>query len=553
MSYIITEFVPMRDGIKLFTKVFLPQSGKKINVVLKRNSYSSTMIPQLESLSNAGSFAIVEQDVRGSGSSEGEIYPWLQELKDGEDCLKWIIKQPWFDKRIAMIGDSYLGAVQWFAASSGIDELIAIAPGVAPCNYFDSPKYFGGEFVLQQNIKWGLGRKKANHPEKYNGIELTDDLSWHLPLNNIDCKTGIGTVDYWQDWLNHSSYDDYWEKFDLISFVEKIKAPAFIDSGWFDIYTQGALDSCSMMAERAGSERARKFTKCVIGPWAHGDDFGELPAEGDISRATHLVPLRQKFYTGLLEHPNCDPLPETARFTYFMYGSNSWRQSEVWPPRGAQDTTFYLRSNGAANTLYGDGVLSLVEPDDKSDPDVFISDPHNPVPTGGGHFICVNNGSHDQTEIEKRADVLVYTSAPLKDDLEIAGRVKVILYAASTAYDCDFTAKLLDIFPDGRAFNLADGIIRAAHRKSMSSWELLVPGEIYEYEIDLWSIANRFLEGHRIRLEIASSNFPQMARNNQTGRQPASDTELKIARQTIFHDRLRPSHLSLPVLCKVDI
>lgn len=203
---------------------------------------------------------------------------------------------------------------------------------------------------------------------------------------------------------------------------------------------------------------------------------------------------------------------------------------------------------GAANSLYGDGVLSASEAAAAEGGDVFISDPHYPVPTGGGHFIRVVNGSHDQTEIEKRADVLVYTSAPLESDLEVAGRVRVVLFAASTARDCDFTAKLVDVFPDGRAFNLADGIIRAAHRKSMAVREPLVPGKVEEYEIDLWSIANCFRKGHRIRLEIAGSNFPQMARNNQTGNDPASDTELRIARQTVFHDRTHPSRLILPVL-----
>ncbi len=548
MAHIITAMVPMRDGVKLFTTVCLPETGKKYNVVLQRNSYGSGQIPRLESWCEDGALAGVEQDVRGSGSSEGVIHPWIQELNDGEDCIKWIAEQPWFGGRIAMMGASYLGASQWFAAASGRPELVSLAPSVAPCNYFDSPKYFGGEFVLQQNILWGLERRRKNDPVRYVKAELTAELSSHLPLNDIDRKAGLDSIDYWQEWLSHSSYDDYWKQYDFRTYVEKIKAPALIDSSWFDIYTQGALDCCALMAEQAGSRPARDFTRCIIGPWSHGENFGELPVDGECPKGAFLDPLRRKFRLGLLAEPERDPLPGMARYTYFMFGRSEWRTSECWPPAGAAETAFFLDSGGAANSLYGDGVLSSTGPVAGEGCDVFISDPRNPVPTGGGHFICVVNGSHDQTEIEKRADVLVYTSVPLDEDLEVAGRVKVVLYAASTARDCDFTAKLVDVFPDGRAFNLADGIIRAAHRKSMAVRELLVPGEVEEYEIDLWSIANCFRQGHRIRLEIAGSNFPQMARNNQTGSDPASDTELKIARQTVYHDRLRPSRLILPVM-----
>ena len=550
MPCIITDFVPMRDGVKLFTKVFLPELGGKYNVLLLRNSYSSIMIPRLESLSNDNTLVVVEQDVRGSGSSEGEIDPWRQELEDGEDCLEWITRQPWFKERIVMTGVSYLGAVQWFAAASGNKALVAIEPGVAPCNYYDSPKYFGGQFVLQQNIQWGLERRKYNHPQDYAEVVLSDELSWHLPLNDIDREAGLGTVDYWQDWLNHPSYDDYWKTFDLSSYIARIKAPALIDSGWFDIYTQGSLDACSMLAERAGSDVARKFSRCVIGPWSHGENFGELPAEGDLRKASCLEPIKRKFRYGLLADPNKDPLPNMARFNYFMYGCNRWCQSDVWPPENTTETAFFLNSDGTANSLYGNGVLVRAKGSETEECDVFISNPYDPVPTGGGHFINVTGGSHDQTWIEKRSDVLVYTSGPLESNLEIAGRVKVILHAASTACDCDFTAKLVDVFPDGRAFNLADGIIRATHRESMTTWKLIEPGEIYEYEIDCWSIANCFLKGHRIRLEIAGSNFPQMARNNQTGHDPASDAELKIARQTVYHDAWRPSRLLLPVVNK---
>ena len=232
---------------------------------------------------------------------------------------------------------------------------------------------------------------------------------------------------------------------------------------------------------------------------------------------------------------------------YFLLGKNEWRTAETWPPAGVSDRSFYLHSGGTANTRFGDGVLSEELPGEEL-PDCFLSDPRHPVPTTGGHGICVPNGSHDQSEVEERSDVLVYTSDVLKESLTIAGRIFVCLHASSTAPDTDFTAKLVDVYPDGRAFNIANGILRARYRNSMETPELLKPGEVCEYKIDLWSVANCFLPGHRIRLEIAGSDFPEFSRNNQTGRSIAEDTELRIARQTVLHDARHLSRLILPVL-----
>ena len=546
MSKILTEMVPMRDGIKLFTTIHFPEGQGPFPVILVRNLYRGKgNVASQQEVTERG-IALVEQDVRGSGLSEGRWEnPWIQEADDGEDCLNWLVSQPWCNGRAAMRGGSYLGATQWFAAKSGNEVLVAFSPGIAPCNYHASPKYQGGAFILQQNIVWALGNWRKNvEPENAQSVEI-DILSNHLPLLDIDETAGLGEVPFWRKWLSHPCYDDYWREFDLASFADRIKAPAFVWSGWFDIYTQGALDSFMLMRQSAGSEEARSLTRCVIGPWAHSEPAGEIPlGDGEFSRRKFVEEPEKAFLEARLKG---EVPPPVEPLLYFMLGKNEWRTAECWPPAGGREQNFYLHSAGAANTRFGDGVLSTLPPEQEM-PDSFISDPRNPVPTTGGHGICVPCGSHDQSEVEQRSDILVYTSEILSAPLTIAGRIFVCLHASSTAPDTDFTAKLVDVYPDGRAFNIANGILRARYRNSMEKAELLRPGEIAEYKIDLWSVANCFLPGHRIRLEIAGSDFPEFSRNNQTGGSIAEDTELRIARQTVYHDKTHLSRLILPVL-----
>lgn len=545
MSRILTEMVSMRDGVKLFTSIHFPEGQGPFPVMLVRNLYRGGGSVAAKQDVTEKDIVLVEQDVRGSGMSEGRWErPWIQEADDGEDCLKWIAAQPWCNGRIAMRGASYLGATQWFAAGSGFDGLVAVAPGVAPCNYHESPKYQGGAFILQQNIAWAMGNwKRIGGYEDQQPVDA-EKLSCHLPLKDIDEAAGLGVIPFWREWLEHPCYDEYWRKFDLASFVERIKAPALVWSGWFDIYTQGALDSFMLMRTRAGSAEARSLTRCVIGPWGHGEFAGEIPRGEDFSRKKHVEEPEAEFLEARLKQMDVKPF---SPLRYFMFGKNEWRSADSWPPSGVRERCFYLHSGGAANSRLGDGTLSMNVPE-RELPDGFISDPHHPVPTAGGHGICVAGGSRDQSEVELRTDVLVYTSEVLDSPLTIAGRVFVRLHASSTAPDTDFTAKLVDVYPDGRAFNIANGILRARYRNSMEKAEPLEPGETYEFKIDLWSIANCFLPGHRIRLEIAGSDFPEFSRNNQTGGSIAEDTELRIARQTVFHDTLHLSCLVLPVL-----
>ncbi len=549
MKRIFTCMVPMRDGTGIFTTIHLPDGDGPFPVILHRTLYSS-----VDSISPSNPFedigcAYVCQDVRASARSEGEWNPWIQEADDGEDCLKWIAAQSWCSGRIAMHGGSYCGATQVFAARSGNPALVGIVPQVTPCNYHESPKYVGGAFVLAQNIGWALSslntRCRIPLPEPVD----TCKCSLTLPICDIDIAAGFEQrVGFWRDWMKHQAYDEYWKDFDFESFAGRIRCPMLVVGSWFDIYTQGSIDMWNLAVKHAASENARKFSRCIIGPWTHGGPWGELPG-GDVPENAQEVvsQIERRFLKGVTSDPDSDPLPGEKPFTYFLFGRGEWRSTDVWPPANMKPVNLYLDADSPANTLFGGGRLTWETPGPESLPDVYIYDPHNPVPTTGGHFITIPNGSHDRTKTEERPDVCVYTSATLTRPVIIEGPVSLTLYASSSAPDTDFTAVLVDVFPDGSAFNLCSGIIRARYRNSMRSAELMTPGETYEFHIDMWSFANAFMPGHKIRLEVSSSDFPAFDRNLNTGKDPASDTEMRVAKQTLFHDAAHPSRLVLPV------
>ena len=543
---ILYRMVAMRDGVKLHTVVYMPDDDRKHPVVLVRSPYypqDNIAMPNEEHLEKGIIF--ISQACRGTGKSEGEFYPWHNEINDGEDCLKWISAQSWCDGRIVMDGSSYPGGTQWYAAFSSNPALLGIAPHVAPANCYDSPNYVGGAFCLELSMEWGLGMHYRNggYPEM--------DLDWkklvrHLPLKDIDKEAGLRKVDFWHDWLEHNSYGPYWEATDLNKHYQKIKIPVYVSGGWFDIYSKATLENFVGMKTRAGSEKARKLTRCVIGPWSHGELVESMDC-GENASLEDAFKIRAEFLKNILEDPDSDPLPGEPPLKYFMMGKNEWRKSDTWPVKGIVETEYFLHSSGSANTRFGDGYLDRTAPSDEA-ADVFIYDPHNPVPTNGGCTLCIERGVFDQRQVEERNDVLVFSTAALTEDIEVAGNIKLILYAATNCLDTDFTAKLVDVYPDGQALNLCDGIIRARHRDSLENSKLLEKNKIYEYDIDCWVTANCFLKGHKIRIEVSSSNFPRFDRNPNTGHKFAEDSELKIASQTIYHDSKHPSRLILPVL-----
>jgi putative CocE/NonD family hydrolase len=371
---------------------------------------------------------------------------------------------------------------------------------------------------------------------------------WHLPLETMDAMELRRFAPAYFDMLRHPSYDDYWKTFDVEARHREFDVPALHLTGWYDTLLQGTLRNFTGLRRHARSERARSGQRLVVGAWTHarpttastkiGDvDFG--PAAGfDLEAA-----ISEWFDFWLKDGPAS--VLARAPVRLFVMGANTWRDEQEWPLARAVPTPFYLHSDGAANTREGNGSLSQTSP--STEPaDRFVYDPWNPVPTGqrGGYSRLPT----DQRDVEQRQDVLVYTTAALPAAIEVTGPITAHLWAASSATDTDFTVKLVDVLPDGTARMLTDGILRARYRAGKTTPRLLTPGHAEELTIEAGATSNVFAAGHRIRIEISSSNFPRFDRNPNTGGTFGQDAELRRAEQTIFHDAARASRIVLPVV-----
>jgi uncharacterized protein len=536
--------VPMRDGVHLSANVFRPDAPGRYPTILVRTPYNkgSAISPTYAPFVARG-YAVVVQDVRGRYASEGVFRPLEQEPADGDDTLNWIARQPWSDGKIGMLGGSYLGIVQWKVAVLNNPHLKAIFPSVSGCDdYLDRFYSPGGAMKLGQRLLWMSENLRAPrfHPD-FAGFVL------HLPLRTSDVAATGQTSSMFQEAVAHPAYDSFWKSISVREQLDKVRVPVFSVGGWFDNFVESDLLAYARLRRNSGVHRI------LIGPWPHnkaakldGADFGpdaDLPLRG----------MQMQWFDQFLKGKDA-PLLSQAPVRVFVMGANRWRDAREWPPP-AQQERFYLESRGHANTLAGDGRLELGPPIGPAlavAADRFVFDPQDPVPTAGGAACCNPKvfpwGPKDQRPVEHRRDVLVYTTAPLRRDVEVVGTVRVVLYAATSARDTDFTAKLVDVFPDGRAQNLTDGILRLRYRKSLEKPELARPGEICKLTIDAGVTGNVFQKGHRIRMEISSSNFPRFDRNPNTGEPVADATELRKATQTVYHDARRPSYVLLPVL-----
>jgi putative CocE/NonD family hydrolase len=359
-----------------------------------------------------------------------------------------------------------------------------------------------------------------------------------LPLESFPGAVGW-PVPYFRKWVHEPERCGFWLRASALEHYGRVKAASLGISGWYDIFPGALFDNLNGMRKQGGFHRA------IMGPWAHGVnqtrvgelDFGESAKIG-----------LEDLQFGMLDHfLKGQQRPQLPVVRIFVMGRNVWRDEEAWPLARAVPTRFYLHSEGRAGN--DGGSLNRKMPSEEP-VDRFTYDPADPVPTrGGGNLVPLFGiGPMDQTEIEKRPDVLIYSSEPLPEDLEVTGEITAVLYAATSARDTDFTAKLVDVWPDGKAYNLCDGIVRARFRHGARDPSPVQPGETYCYEIDVGITSNVFLKGHRIRLEVSSSNFPRYARNLNTGGSPAQEKEPVRAEQTIYHDETHPSHLVLPVI-----
>ena len=564
----------MRDGVTTYADVFRPQAEGKVPALLQRTPYDksspASRTGAMDAIRAAShGYAVVIQDVRGRYSSEGDFYTFFNEMNDGYDSVEWISSQSWCDGKVGMYGASYVGATQWLAAKSGAPSLAGIAPGVTASNYQEGWAWQGGAFELGFNLSWAMGsltaanwgalsRRYGFGDDDFNRLLAAKDglTEWfqYLPMSEMPQFKGE-RAPYYYDWLAHPEYDDYWKQVSIEESHADIAIPAYNFGGWYDIFMGGTIRNYQRMRELGASDLARSGQRLTIGPWIHGGSPPSVSGEYNFGTraagaAIDLMGDMLRFYDHVLLGKD-NGFADDRPVRLFVMGENVWRREDEWPLSRAVETAYYLHSDGRANSLNGDGALSVETPGDQPS-DSYVYNPVNPVPTVGGGLCCdpafMANGAYDQRWVEGREDVLVYSTPPLAEDVEVTGPVSVTLFASSSAVDTDFTAKLVDVEPSGYARNLTDGIIRARYRNPRQPAELIAPGDIIEYTIDLWATSNLFKKGHRIRVEISSSNFPRFDRNMNTGAPIGSDVEFQPALQTIYHTPEYPSRLTLPVV-----
>jgi putative CocE/NonD family hydrolase len=550
--------VPMRDGVLLRADVYRPEARRPVPAVLGRTPYDRKFGPTPPAILDperavAAGIAVVCMDVRGRHDSEGEFYPFRTEGPDGYDSVEWVAAQGWCDGAVGMVGRSYTAATQWLAAAARPPHLRAIAPIAIGSNYFDGWVYQGGAFQLGFNLFWvqimaGRG-KRGSIEEQYR----------HLPLGTAPLVEQSPGGRFYRDWLEHPALDDYWRALSIDTGYGEVGVPAFNIGGWYDIFLGGTLENFMRMRSEGASELARTHTRLLIGPWAHGSTYGAYPDHGfpafegkdqiDLAGA-QLAFLREHLGAGADEQAAPQASPPVR---IFVMGENAWREEPDWPLSRASPQPWYLHSEGEA--ARAGGTLSERAPEAEP-PDSYVYDPADPAPTVGGPtslpaaFMRTNSGPMDQRRVEERDDVLVYTSAALERPLEVTGPLTVVLYAASSAPDTDFLAKLSDVGPDGFSRILAEGVIRARYREGYERPVALEVDRVYRYAIDLVATSNLFLAGHRIRLAITSSSFPRFDRNPNTGRALGEDgpEDLRAATQRVLHDADHASHIVLPIV-----
>lgn len=563
--------VPARDGVALATDIYRPAGAGPVPVLVNRLPYKKETAINLTTLRlvEAG-YAVVIQDTRGSHASPGAFNPFFQEPNDGADAIAWAAAQPWSNGRIGTIGASYVGATQWLAAGTTPEALLAMAPNITAADYYEGWTYQGGAFQLGFVLQWALGFALAEQQRRvrmgqapqeaveaiFSAIDRVGNLYRRLPLANMPVLEG--PAPYYADWLAHAAYDDYWRRIAPRESYERITAPALNIGGWFDIFLNGTLANYQGMRRRGGSTAARAGQRLLIGPWSHGN-VGYLYPEQDYgiragAETVDVTAAQIRWFDHWLK--GIDNGVERDRpVRIFVMGINRWREEEDWPLPDTRFRPYFLHSAGRANSAGGDGVLSTEEPGGEPE-DAYLYDPRRPVPTVGGatllpgSVIAANAGPRNQRAVEARDDVLCYTGTPLERALEVTGPVELVLHASSSARDTDFTGKLVDVAPDGRAEIVTDGILRARYRASFARPEPLEPGRVYELRLDLGATALVFAAGHRIRLEVSSSNFPRFDRNTNTGGTIAVEGEgdMVQAINRVYHDRTHPSHLLLPCI-----
>lgn len=546
---------PMRDGVELSADVYLPAEGAgPWPVILYRTPYdnSTAAFPELGRYHAGRGYAFVAQDVRGRADSDGRFEPFVAEAEDGHDTVEWVAAQPWCDGAVGMMGGSYSGLVQWLAARERPPHLRALVSTAAAGRWLEELPYQFGTFSSYWAFWLNLvGGRTLQQPVQAPRPSLPEwpRILTHRPLRDADRALGR-TNTAWRTWLEHGTFDEYWRALSLRGRFAEIDLPVLHITGWFDGDQWGELFYWRGMVDESPAADRQWL---VSGPWDHagtrtpkrslgGRDFGD-------GAVVEMVELHARFFDrwlkGVENGQDRDP-----KVRIFAMGVNEWRDDEAWPPPAMTPRPAYLHSGGRAQTLAGDGRLTWDAPGADEPGDTFTYDPEDPTPSVPDvSALPFGDVPFDNRWRLRRDDVLVYTSAPLEEDLEVSGHPTVVLHGCSDQVDTDWHVSLCDVLPSGRSDELTRGCLRAAYRDGVDAQPApLEPGRDYEFRLEMMATSNVFLAGHRVRLCVASAHFPTRARNPNTNAPTGDDDETRVARNTILHDAARPSRLVLPVV-----
>jgi putative CocE/NonD family hydrolase len=541
-----TITIAMRDGVKLKADLYRDDAFAKGPVVLMRTPYDRTKAKgTAERWAKAGYVAVM-QDCRGTRASEGVMAPYNNEGQDGYDTLEWITRQPWCSGRVGMMGGSYVGAVQWQAAAENPPGLAAIAPQATWSSFYRN-LYLGGSVRLSLISGWIAGNTPK--PEGVKPADMSQALL-RLPLSDVD--EAIGWPMPWLDaMLTHPKPDGFWTRLDLTSRLPDLQLPALHVVGYYDYFSRESVGNFMIMQKQARDAKTRQQQRLILGPWDHGSVGKTKVAEVEFGTEATVdtFALQLDWFD---RHLKQDAVAQAKPFPpvrYFSMGDNVWHDAQTWPPEGFTETSFYLHSDGKANTRKGNGRITREAPTGNQPADTFRADPAKPTPsnpiTETRPIKAAVWGPADQSATEDRDDVLVYTSEPMTTPLTFAGNAEAKLHVSTNTPDADWAVKLIDVHPDGFAQNIARGILRGRYRSSLLKPELMQPGQVYEITVDLGPVAATIAKGHQLRVDISGADFPLYDRNPNTAEGIFSN-KTAIATEQVHHKPGALSHIILP-------
>ena len=567
--------IPMSDGTVLRGDIYRPDDTAGHPVLVQRTPYDKTFFPftwavlDPTKMAVAG-YAVVISDVRGRFASEGSFSPYVHEADDGHDTIEWAAGQPWSDGNIGTYGVSYMGQAQWLAASTRPPALRAIATVTSPNDAHNDLVHRGGALCLGVLASWSmitiapreLVRGAAGNPSFLaDVVGLVDDIdALDKPLRTLPLvpfaplrRGGKGSImPMFEEDVRAEVRTQRHEQMSSSHRHHRIEVPALQLAGWYDLCLQPDLDHFTAMRECAATADARRLTRILVGPWAHAlfggtvgmVDFG-MRANGILlDLREDLTGLHRRWFDARLRGMPTG-IDDEPPVKLFVMGRNRWRTEDEWPLRRARTESWYPTSGGGLSRS------ALPSGGDAAEPAVFALDPDDPVPTTGGNLLMHTaylRGPVEQSRVEARPDVLVFTSEPVAEDYEVTGRVTFVAYVAAETVDTDVVATLCDVWPDGRSYNVVDGIRRLRFRESLSEPSPATPGEVYRVEVDMWSTCYVFQPGHRLRLQVTASDFPRYDRCPGTGESSATATRVLPQRNRLFLDAARRSRLELPVV-----